>query len=331
MIIILLFLAILPTLIMGTIIYKNDKIEKESPGLLVALGVAGLGSVIVTLVLSAVSAFIHPVFAADHTTLDPISLAVAVFIGIALIEEFSKWIFVYVIAWKNREFNHVYDAIVYCVFVSLGFATLENILYVFSTTSVAESLSIALTRMIFSVPGHAFLGVMMGYYLGLAKLTNVHGIKDKSTKNLILSILIPTIAHGFFDYLLMLGTDFAFILFLGFVVTLFTIAITKIKQLSNIPTLLFNDPNNMTYVYNAFQPSGMRQNINNQAMNMVNQQPIYMNGPQVPVVNNQNVVSNNIQNNNINNNNQTQSFPKFCKNCGSPLTGSFCGKCGTKN
>ena len=331
MVIILLFLAILPTLIMGTIIYKNDKIEKESPGLLVALGVAGLGSVIVTLVLSAASEFIHPVFSADPTTLDPISLAVAVFIGIALIEEFSKWIFVYVIAWKNREFNHIYDAIVYCVFVSLGFATLENILYVFSATSVAESLSIALKRMILSVPGHAFFGVMMGYYLGLAKLTNVYGIKEKSTKNLILSILIPTIAHGLFDYLLMLETDFAFIIFLGFVILLFTIAITKIKQLSNIPTLLFNDPNNMTYVYNAFQPSGMRQNINNQAMNMVNQQQINMNGPQFPIVNSPNVVANNIQNYNINNINQPQSFSKFCKNCGSPLTGSFCGKCGTKN
>ena len=84
-------------------------------------------------------------------------------------------------------------------------------------------------------------------------MTNVHGIKDKSTKNLILSILIPTIAHGFFDYLLMLGTDFAFILFLGFVVTLFTIAITKIKQLSNIPTLLFNDPNNMYIMHSNHQ------------------------------------------------------------------------------
>lgn len=296
---ILLILAILPTIILGWYIYKNDKIEKESSGLLAALGASGLGAIAVTLTLSFISYAISPIFSADTSTLDPLSLAVAVFIGIALIEEFSKWIFVYIIAWKHREFNHVYDAIVYCVFVSLGFATLENILYVFSAANFAESLSIALNRMIFSVPGHTFFGVMMGYYLGLAKLTSVHGIKDKSRTNLILSILIPTIAHGFFDYFLMLGSNIGFILFLVFGVILFSVAINKIKRLSEIPTLLFNDPTNMSYVYNAFQPAGMRQNMNNQVS--------VQNGP-VPTTK-----------------------ASFCKNCGSPLTGNFCGKCGTKN
>ena len=284
---------------MGWYIYKNDKIEKESSGLLAALGASGLGAIAVTLTLSFISYAISPIFSADTSTLDPLSLAVAVFIGIALIEEFSKWIFVYIIAWKHREFNHVYDAIVYCVFVSLGFATLENILYVFSAANFAESLSIALNRMIFSVPGHTFFGVMMGYYLGLAKLTSVHGIKDKSRTNLILSILIPTIAHGFFDYFLMLGSNIGFILFLIFVVILFSVAINKIKRLSEIPTLLFNEPTNMSYVYNAFQPAGMRQNMNNQVS--------VQNGPVPPTK------------------------ASFCKNCGSPLTGNFCGRCGTKN
>lgn len=298
---ILLILAILPTIILGGYIYKNDKIEKESSGLLAALGASGLGAIAVTLTLSFVSYAISPIFSADTSTLDPLSLAVAVFIGIALIEEFSKWIFVYIIAWKHREFNHVYDAIVYCVFVSLGFATLENILYVFNATTFVDSLSIALNRMIFSVPGHTFFGVMMGYYLGLAKLTSVHGFKDKSRTNLILSILIPTIAHGFFDYFLMLGSNIGFILFLVFVVILFSVAINKIKRLSEIPTLLFNDPTNMSYVYNAFQPAGMRQNINNQ-LNV-------QNGPvSIPTTK-----------------------AAFCKNCGSPLSGNFCGKCGTKN
>lgn len=298
---ILLILAILPTIILGWYIYKNDKIEKESSGLLATLGASGLGAIAVTLVLSYASYAVSPIFRADTATLDPLSLAVAVFIGIALIEEFSKWIFVYIIAWKNREFNHVYDAIVYCVFVSLGFATLENILYVFSAGNVADSLSIALNRMIFSVPGHTFFGVMMGYYLGLAKLTSIHGFKDKSRTNLILSILIPTIAHGFFDYFLMLGTDIGFILFLVFVVILFSVAINKIKRLSEIPTLLFNDPTNMSYVYNAFQPASMRQNMNNQVN--VQNRPI-------PV---------------------STTKASFCKNCGSPLSGNFCGKCGTKN
>ena len=250
---ILFMLAILPTIILGTFIYKNDKLEKEPASLLLSLGAAGVGSAILTLILSGVLGAIIPFFASEYyTTFSAWELAIYVFIGIALIEEFSKWMFTYIIAWKNKEFNHVYDAIVYCVFVSLGFATIENILYVFGSESVGSAFFTAFNRMIFSVPGHAFFGVLMGYYLGLAKLTNFNGKKEKSAKYLILSVLVPTTCHFLFDYLLMINLEYSFLLFVIFVVIMFSVAISKVKRLSNIPTNIFNKPQRMDYIYNAF-------------------------------------------------------------------------------
>lgn len=253
MINVLFILAVLPTIILGTFIYKNDKLEKEPTSLLASLLIAGVGSAFLTLTLSTILVKLIPFFGSEYyTSFDPMSLALYVFVGIALIEEFSKWVFIYSIAWKNKEFNHVYDAIVYCVFVSLGFATFENLLYVFSSESIASAFSVAFGRMIFSVPGHAFFGVLMGYYLGLAKLTSFNGIKDKSKKYLMLSMIIPTICHFLFDYLLMINLEYSFLLFIVFVVIMFSTALSKVKRLSNIPTNIFNKPERIDFVYNAF-------------------------------------------------------------------------------
>ena len=296
----LLFLAVLPTFLLGYFIYSNDKIEKEPTPLLVKLLLGGVGSVVVTLIITAILYKIAPFFSISNTeSLSPVSLAIYVFFGVALIEEFAKWIFLYGIAWKNKAFNHVYDAIVYSVFVSLGFATIENILYVFFSSNVAEAIVIAINRMLFSVPGHAFFGVMMGYNIGLAKLTFVNNKKNKTMKFIILSIIVPTVCHFIFDYILM-SSFLPMITFYIFVALLFGYGISKVKRLSRIPTNIFNDPNNMTYIYNAF---GNNQMINNQQQ-MYQQQ--YNTNVQTPQIN-------------------------FCMKCGNPLNGPFCGRCGYKN
>lgn len=74
------------------------------------------------------------------------------FIGVALVEELYKALFVYKKGYNNKAFNYMYDGIVYAVFTSLGFATLENILYV-----LEYGQSAALLRALVSVPAHAFL------------------------------------------------------------------------------------------------------------------------------------------------------------------------------
>ncbi|SHN19912.1 glutamic-type intramembrane protease PrsW [Gracilibacillus kekensis] len=109
-----------------------------------------------------------------------------------LFEEFFKWFIFIFTTYKYSRFNTVYDGIVYGVSISLGFATVENILYLF-----AHGIEFAIGRAIFPVSSHALFGVIMGYYLGRAKFKNNRGISY-----LLLALLLPTFLHGTYDFII---------------------------------------------------------------------------------------------------------------------------------
>ena len=175
---ILLIISILPIIIIGNYIYNKDK-EKEPTKLLAKLFISGILSTIFVIVVSIILETLFPIFSNNTEELNTIELIVNVFIGIALVEEFSKWIVIYKIAYNHEEFNEFYDMIVYAAFVSLGFACIENILYVLS-----NGIGTGILRAILSVPGHACDGIFMGYYLGLAKISKTNKREDLTKKNL---------------------------------------------------------------------------------------------------------------------------------------------------
>ena len=148
---------------------------------------------------------------------------------VGLVEEFSKWLFNISIGWNNKEFDQIYDAIVYAVFISLGFATFENVIYVMS-----YNFNIGILRAIISVPGHAFFGVSMGYYLGLSKLAHYNNNDSLSKKNFIKSLIVPAVLHGTFDFCLLSENLVLIILFVGFVIALYVYGIKKIRRFSKI-------------------------------------------------------------------------------------------------
>ena len=80
------------------------------------------------------------------------------------IEEFFKWLILLLAIYRHVEFEDAYDGILYGASVSLGFATVENILYLFTYGT-----DIAFMRALFPVSSHALFGVVMGYYIGRAK------------------------------------------------------------------------------------------------------------------------------------------------------------------
>ena len=126
----LLILSILPALLLGKMVYNYDKVEKEPIGLLFKLFLSGIGAIVLTLILSFALLIIFPsVENAENLSL--IALIPYCFIFVSLVEEGNKMLFLKRITWNNKEFNYIYDAIVYAVYVSLGFATIENIFYVF--------------------------------------------------------------------------------------------------------------------------------------------------------------------------------------------------------
>ena len=218
-----LIMAIIPTIIILSIVYKTDK-EKEPTKLLLSLFGVGILSCFLTLIISLVFEEIITIF----NFFDKKSTAYLLFhcfIHVALIEEISKWIFSFSIGWNNKEYNHQYDAIVYSVFVSLGFATFENILY-----SLHYGLFTSFLRGVISVPAHASFAIIMGYYISMAKTS-------KNQKNQVISIfgsiLIPALLHCTFDICLSIGEKALFV-FLVLVAFLYVDGIRKISKLSKI-------------------------------------------------------------------------------------------------
>ena len=94
----------------------------------------------------------------------------------------------------NIEFDEPMDAIVYGTIISLGFATYENIEYVYLYNEEFSSLYIAILRAISAIPLHACCGVIMGYYIGLYTFKGLN-------KHIIQAFLIPILIHALYNFL----------------------------------------------------------------------------------------------------------------------------------
>lgn len=189
---IILLIALLPIIVLGYYICHKDKKSPEPTGQLIKAFLFGFLSVPVSFCISIPLGIIglYPVEATS--ILGSISTA---FFGAAIPEESAKYFMLWLLLRKNRYFDEKMDGIVYAVCVSLGFAALENIMYLFSN---AESyLSVGIARAIFAVPGHFCFGILMGYYYSLAKF-----YPKTPKKNKALILVAPIIVHGLYDTIL---------------------------------------------------------------------------------------------------------------------------------
>lgn len=193
MIYLILFIAaVIPVIALCYFIYARD-VNREPVKLLATVFILGFFSAIPVVIVELIAG---TVFTTENVT-NLVQLFINVFIGVALIEEGFKWIITKLVAYNNKEFDEVYDIIVYSVFASLGFACIENILYV-----IQGGLGIAVMRGLLSIPGHTCFGVIMGYFFAQAKLGSVNGNKNVQNSNFVFSILAPTLAHTAYDTIL---------------------------------------------------------------------------------------------------------------------------------
>lgn len=214
-------ISLLPVVVIASIIYKRDS-DGESSAMLRKLLLFGVLSAFLTLFLSFSFRGISTLFNADESLLNRSDLFVYVFVTIALVEEFSKAIFVYLVAWRHKEFDQTFDAIVYSVFVSLGFAALENIIYVFADS--ATMFQTATMRAITAIPAHAICGIFMGYLISQAKKAHHNNQNIKMYFYIIMSLLVPTLIHTIYDWILF--AQFNPIIFIAFVILIFMTGFT---------------------------------------------------------------------------------------------------------
>lgn len=214
--------AVLPAVFLMRYVYQQDKIEREPTSLLISLIGKGILAALAAIVLellgqSILNALVNP----DN----PIYVYLMAFLVVAAVEEGTKFFFLYRRTWRDPNFNYRFDAILYAVFVSLGFAAFENVKYVFSF-----GLSVALPRAILAVPGHMGFSVFMGVFYGRAKRCFDWGDNFGCKCNLILGYLFPVLLHGIYDTCCMLGTGRSTLVFLGFVVAMYLIVYRLIRR-----------------------------------------------------------------------------------------------------
>jgi RsiW-degrading membrane proteinase PrsW (M82 family) len=186
----ILLLAILPPLLIAYYIYQKDKYDKEPKSLIIKSFLFGC--------LGIIPAIFLELFAEGMFN----NLILYVFIGIALVEEGVKYFFLKKYLFNKPEFNEPMDGIVYAVMISLGFATVENIFYVFNHPG--QEMNIALLRMFTAIPLHAVCGVILGYFVGLAKFSE--------NKRILLykGLFFATLVHALYNYFLFLGQGLIF-------------------------------------------------------------------------------------------------------------------------
>jgi RsiW-degrading membrane proteinase PrsW (M82 family) len=182
---ILFALALAPGIAIVLFIYRKDMHEREPVLLLLTAFVYGMLSTLITYSIS------YPLHIFFHTNEgDVIDQFYNAFFKVALVEEISKFIFVRFVLYNNKHFNEPFDGIVYAVMVSMGFATVENVMYVFDQGIVTGVL-----RLFTAVPAHATFAILMGYFLGKARFN-----KPRAFYYCTVALLSATLFHGLYDY-----------------------------------------------------------------------------------------------------------------------------------
>ena len=251
------FLALVPALLLCWYVYSKDRVEKEPIGLLALLFLAGGALYLPAILLE--NAIIGGFDSALSSEIEYSLTGVATFltsgakvkhsllcgfIAISLVEETVKWAVLYLITFKNKNFSHLFDGVVYSVFVSLGFAAAENVRF-----AVMDGWDTFIIRSVTSVPAHMIFGVLMGisytawhmWLLAKKKEKILEGegfIKIekpiRSGQWLVLSLLLPIAVHGFYSFAEFFDSEAVTSVYYAFILLVFAACFVYLRWLSAV-------------------------------------------------------------------------------------------------
>jgi RsiW-degrading membrane proteinase PrsW (M82 family) len=186
----LLILAIAPSAALFIFFYARDRHNREPFGTLAKTFLLGAAAIIPAML---VSVSLARLFHWSGETPNLLSAFLGALFIVGFVEEGCKYVVVRFYSFHRPDFDEPYDGIMYSVMAALGFATVENVLFVLTTGAGA-----GVMRALLSVPSHAFDGVLMGYFLGEAKFAQ----SDRRGNWLsALGFSLAVLAHGIYDFI----------------------------------------------------------------------------------------------------------------------------------
>lgn len=187
--ILLVVLAIVPGFAIALFIYRKDKRKHMSLGLLGQCIFYGVVSFFISIGIGLLlERFSH----IEQDNIVHQMIRAVIFVG--LVEEGSKFLFLRGILFRNPHFNQPFDGIVYSVMIGMGFATMENLMYILNGSGAT-----AIIRMFTAVPAHAVFALIMGFFIGEAKI-----FRSSSMLYSFIALFFASLAHGYYDYFLFL-------------------------------------------------------------------------------------------------------------------------------
>jgi protease PrsW len=187
--------AAAPSVVLLGYFYLRDRYDREPLGHLALAYALGIYAMLAAQGISgATEPWLPPGFLQRR---DEAARLIDAFVLSALVEELAKWTLLVTAIYHWSELDEPLDGLIYGVALSLGFATLENLLYLGRL-----GLAVAWPRALFAVPAHALFGGAMGYYAGRAKFgaTAAARIPD-----LVRALVVPILFHGGYDFALLHG------------------------------------------------------------------------------------------------------------------------------
>lgn len=214
--------AVLPAIILLIYVYSQDHVDPEPTSLIIKLLIAGAISAVIAVILEQVGEGILRHFVPENTYL---YIYIFTFLIVGVVEEGVKFIMLKIGTWANPHFNYKFDGIVYSVAVSLGFAGLENVGYIFR-----YGLLVAGQRAVLAVPAHVGFAVFMGIFYSRSKMFHNRGRRYTGRLNAFASWFVPALLHGFYDTTAMLQSTTSTIIYIAFVIAMYVTVFTLVRK-----------------------------------------------------------------------------------------------------
>jgi RsiW-degrading membrane proteinase PrsW (M82 family) len=195
-----LLLPMVPGVIWLWIFYRTDWYEPEPKRLVLATFGLGVLSILPAFAGERAAALVYPFLehieqATQSHNVAALPMLVGCFLVIGPCEEVAKFLAVRLFVYRHREFNEPLDGIIYAAAAALGFASLENVLYVFDWHTHTVHWGTLGVRSLLALPGHVIFSTTWGYALGRKRFNANYRVWPM--------VLLAAWLHGLYDFLLM--------------------------------------------------------------------------------------------------------------------------------